>query len=144
MTYSYGPKSKKVLKELHVDLQKVFVEAIKLIDISLFEGFRNKEMQNRYYEEGKSKIKFPNGKHNRKPSMAVDAGFYPIVWPDKRKPKTLAKWYYFGGIVIGTANALYAAGKIKHKIRWGGDWDMDHCFTDQKFDDLPHFEAYKP
>jgi len=27
-------------------------------------------------------------------------------------------------------------------IRWGGDWDRDHCLSDQSFDDLVHFATH--
>ena len=40
----------------------------------------------------------------------------------------------------GKADELYIAGKMKHRIRWGGDWDGDTDVKDQKFMDLPHFE----
>ena len=38
--------------------------------------------------------------------------------------------------MLGTARGLFIP------LRWGGDWDMDHNFKDQKFDDLCHFELY--
>ncbi|WP_232367585.1 M15 family metallopeptidase domain-containing protein [Alteromonas pelagimontana] len=50
----------------------------------------------------------------------------------------------FAGFVQCVARQLYAEGKITHLVRWGGDWDMDGQTLDQKFNDLPHFELYKP
>ena len=46
-----------------------------------------------------------------------------------------------GGVIMGTAKALLDAGHIGHRLRWGGNWDMDgEILTDQQFDDMPHFE----
>jgi peptidoglycan L-alanyl-D-glutamate endopeptidase CwlK len=103
------------------------------------EGFRDKETQDRYFAEGRSKLKFPHGKHNVLPSKAVDMGFYPVRWPNKRGDpttyaKSLASWYMFGMFVIETGRSLGL------DIRWGGDWDSDWDIHDQSFDDLPHFE----
>ena len=39
-------------------------------------GHRNKEDQNKAFAEGKSKLKWPKGKHNKLPSQAVDAAPY--------------------------------------------------------------------
>jgi peptidoglycan L-alanyl-D-glutamate endopeptidase CwlK len=39
---------------------------------------------------------------------------------------------------------LFEIGAIKHRIRWGGDWDMDNDLSDNTFNDLVHFELYKP
>lgn len=33
-----------------------------------------------------------------------------------------------------------AAHKLGVRITWGGDWDGDKSFKDNKFNDLPHFE----
>jgi peptidoglycan L-alanyl-D-glutamate endopeptidase CwlK len=32
------------------------------------------------------------------------------------------------------------ANTLGIKIRWGGDWNGDLQFRDEKFKDLPHFE----
>ena len=72
---------------------------------------------------------YPNGKHNRKPSAAIDVAPWPI--PDWEDLKT---FYFFSGVVKGIANCL------EIKIRWGGDWDSDNDLNDQTFNDLVHFE----
>ena len=35
---------------------------------------------------------------------------------------------------------LFVYKKMKINVRWGGDWDSDLDFNDQKFLDLVHFE----
>ena len=32
------------------------------------------------------------------------------------------------------------ASQMGIKIRWGGDWDRDTDLSDNRFNDLPHFE----
>jgi len=137
--FYYSSKSKNKLLTTKKNIQKLFHKVLEIIDHSILCGNRGKEAQNKAYYEGRSKIKFPNGKHNKSPSAAVDASAYPIVWPDKKtRPRTyikdLCRFYYFAGIVIGVAHMM------KIKIRWGGDWDRDHDILDQSFDDLVHFE----
>ena len=126
--YKYGTRSTKNLSEAHPELQRLFNEVIKHYDCSIIEGYRGEEEQNRAYYAGKSGLKFPSSKHNKKPSLAVDVVPYPIDWRDKDR------FYYFGGLVKGIASQLGI------KIRWGGDWDGDNKFKDQSFHDLPHFE----
>jgi peptidoglycan L-alanyl-D-glutamate endopeptidase CwlK len=116
-------------------LQKLFNEVVKHSDCSILEGHRGQITQDKYFSEGRSKVKWPDGKHNKRPSEALDAAPYPIPknwgadhWKDK------VKFYEFAAIV------LYEAARMGIKIRWGGDWDGDGDYRDQSFDDLVHFE----
>jgi len=124
----FGKKSKERLNTCDSKLQKVFNEVIKHVDCSVLEGHREKDRQNKLYEEGKTKVRYPNGRHNRQPSSAVDVTPYPVDWEDRER-QTL-----FAGFVIGVAN------QMNIKIRWGGDWDQDFQVVDNRFDDFPHFE----
>ena len=48
------------------------------------------------------------------------------------------------GHINGVAEMLYKQGGITHKLRWGGNWDMDgEILIDQSFDDRPHVELIK-
>ena len=130
----FGKNSTKRLNECHPDLQLLFREVIKHHNCAVLTGRREKEEQNRAVYEGRSKLKYPLSKHNRKPfSLAIDVvpwfeDFPHIHWNDREA------FYFFGGFVLGTAS------KIGIKIRWGGDWDRDKDLHDQSFFDLPHFE----
>ena len=124
----FGRKSKERLNTCDSNLQKVFNEVIKHVDCSVLEGHREKDRQNKLYEEGKTKVKYPNGRHNRQPSSAVDVTPYPVDWKDRER-QTL-----FAGFVIGVASQMGI------KLRWGGDWDQDFQVVDNRFDDFPHFE----
>ena len=124
----FGKKSKERLNTCNERLQKVFNEVIKHVDCSVLEGHREKDRQNKLFEEGKTKVKYPNGRHNRQPSSAVDVTPYPVDWKDRER-QTL-----FAGFVIGVASQMGI------NLRWGGDWDQDFQVVDNRFDDFPHFE----
>ena len=124
----FGTRSKQRLATCDDRLQKVFNEVIKYVDCSVLEGQRSQERQDKLYEEGKTKLKFPNGRHNMAPSNAVDVTPYPVDWKDRER-QTL-----FAGFVIGIARSMGI------RLRWGGDWDMDFQVNDNRFDDFPHFE----
>ncbi|WP_027709234.1 M15 family metallopeptidase [Zooshikella ganghwensis] len=133
----FSTRSLERLTSCHPDLQVVFQEVIKDCDCTILEGFRSRKAQNNAYTAGRSKLQFPQSKHNQSPSLAVDVAPYPIDWQD------IHGFYYFGGLVLGTALNLYKNGQISHRLRWGGDWDQDHDVRDQSFNDLVHFELYK-
>jgi peptidoglycan L-alanyl-D-glutamate endopeptidase CwlK len=124
----YSKRSKDRLATCDTRLQEIFNEVIKYVDCSVLEGHRSKERQNKLYDEGRTKVKYPNGRHNSSPSKAVDVTPYPVNWEDRER-QTL-----FAGFVLGLARAM------GHKLRWGGDWDMDFQVMDNRFDDFPHFE----
>lgn len=124
----FGKTSKSRLSTCHEDLQKVFNEVIKYVDCSVLEGHRDAERQDKLYEEGKTKVKYPNGCHNASPSNAVDVVPYPIDWSDRER------FHLFAGFVIGIARSMGIT------FRWGGDWNMNFEIDDNKFDDFPHFE----
>ena len=127
----FGRRSKERLATCEKDLQMVFNEVIKYVDCSVLEGHRSGERQDKLYDEGKTKVRYPNGRHNSNPSLAVDVTPYPVDWKDRER-QTL-----FAGFVLGIANQMGI------NIRWGGDWDQDFEVQDNKFDDFPHFELKK-
>lgn len=128
----WSNRSQRILEELDVDLRWLCNTILyEVADISLICGHRGPEEQNAAYASGNSKLKWPEGKHNKYPSIAVDLQPYPLP---ERKEKLWAALAYIAGraIEIGKRRGLV--------VRWGGDWDMDGDLTDQNFDDLYHFE----
>tara|TARA_R110002072_G_scaffold98035_1_gene215902 strand:+ start:175 stop:567 length:393 start_codon:yes stop_codon:yes gene_type:complete len=124
----FGKRSISRLKTCDQKLQELFYEVVKHFDCSIIEGHRGEERQNKAFADGNSKVKYPNGKHNQNPSVAVDVAPYPIDWSDRDR------FHYFGGFVLGVAK------EMGMNIRWGGDWNQDTHTKDNKFDDLVHFE----
>lgn len=124
----FSAKSKKKLETCDIRIQNIFNEVIKHIDCTILEGYRGSGRQNELYRTGKSQLRYPNGKHNSEPSLAVDVMPYPIDWKDRERV-TL-----FAGFVLGIARHQ---GVI---LTWGGDWDNDWRVKDNNFDDLPHYQ----
>ena len=125
---SFSGRSKAKLDTCHRDLQKVLNEVVKHFDCSILEGYRNQERQDFLFESGQSTLRYPQGKHNSEPSLAVDVVPYPIDWEDRER------FVLFAGFVIGVARAQGI------RLRWGGDWDGDWNSTETSFFDAPHFE----
>lgn len=119
------------LKTCEPELQELFHHVLQVHDCTILEGHRTEETQDEYFRTGKSKVEYPNSKHNTYPSRAVDCAPYPIDWNNTKR------FYYFAGIVKGVAEHM---GLV---IRWGGDWDGDNDLDDQSFMDLVHFELIK-
>lgn len=141
---TYGARSSRVLTTLHPDLRRVFQTILSLgYDHSLIEGYRDQETQDFYYDTGRSKVRFPDGKHNTKPSLAVDVmpWFKDRPHIDWQHSQSIA---HFAGVVRGVASMLYTMGEIRHLVRWGGDWDKDYDVREKQWDDTPHYELYKP
>jgi len=126
--YKWGPRSIKHLVTLDERLQKVLNEVIKYVDCSIIEGHRSGERQNKLFEKGRTKVKYPHGRHNSNPSRAVDVVPYPIDWDDRER------FHLFAGFVIGIGQSMGI------RLRWGGDWNMNFEVDDNNFDDFPHFE----
>ena len=125
---TFSSRSNAILSTCHPELQILFKEVVKEYDCSVLCGFRGEADQDKAFDEGKSKAKYPWSKHNKLPSIAVDVVPYPIDWEDMRR------FYHFIGYVMSIANRLGL------KVRSGGDWDGDFNFKDQNFHDLPHWE----
>ena len=112
-------------------LQLVFNKVIQHFDCTIIQGYRPREEQEQAFRNGRTKVHWPNSKHNKQPSLAVDVAPYPIDWNDRER------FHLFAGFVLGTASSKGIT------LRWGGDWDRDTEVDDNTFDDLPHFEIFE-
>lgn len=124
----FSEKSLKELATCDEKLQKLFSEVIKHYDCTVICGFRGEADQNEAFRTGKSKLKFPDSKHNISPAKAVDVVPFPVDWGNT------AKFLHFAGFVLGVAEVMNI------KIRWGGDFNQDLNFKNDAFIDMPHFE----
>ena len=96
----FSKRSKSRLDTCDKRLVKLFEEVVKHYDCTIIEGHRGEERQNEAYRKGNSKVKYPNGKHNKNPSIAVDVAPYPVDWTDRDR------FHYFGGYVLGIASQM--------------------------------------
>ncbi len=117
----FGQTSFSRLRTCHQDLQRLFFELIKDTDCSITCGFRGQAEQDAAYADGFSKLKWPNGRHNKLPSLAVDVIPYPFNgWQDEEQFKDFA------------AKVKSKADELGIEVTWGGDW--------RGFKDLPHWQ----
>lgn len=123
----FSQKSLDKLNTCHPDLIKLFTEVIKEYDCTILVGHRGEAEQNEAFAKGNSKLKYPNSKHNKKPSLAVDVAPYPIDFNNIERFKQMIE------VVKKKAKELNI------DIISGSDWD-DNPDTPNKFNDLPHFE----
>lgn len=119
------------LKECDQDLQIIFTEVLKHVDITIVCGYRSQKEQNKEFKEGQSKKKWPESKHNKLPSMAIDVAPYHtepphIHWNNEKE------WQDFSRLVFKVIDDLKVRGLIKKTIQWGGNWI--------KFKDYPHWQ----
>jgi peptidoglycan L-alanyl-D-glutamate endopeptidase CwlK len=80
--YKLSKSSKVKLDQCHLDLQLIINELLQELDVTVLCGSRGEEEQNEAFNTGKSKLKFPNSKHNKTPSEAVDVAPFPVDWQD--------------------------------------------------------------
>lgn len=152
---SFGATSAKKLAECDERLQGLFNDVVKVFDCTVVTGYRGKEDQDAAVAANKSQIMWPNGKHNRKPSLAADVAPYSarfkqplvgsktqIIFISKETGRTEAatqqyireQYSFFAGYVLGRARSM---GLV---VRWLGDENRNWDTLDNKFDDLMHFE----
>jgi peptidoglycan L-alanyl-D-glutamate endopeptidase CwlK len=120
----FGKRSKERLRGVDARLVSVLNELIKIMDVTIIEGLRSEQRQEKLLKEGSTKTKF--SKHIT--GKAVDLAPYPIDWNDRDR------FHYMGGMIRGIAKQLNVP------VRWGGDWDSDGETKDNRFDDLVHVE----
>lgn len=74
----YSKQSIKKLETCCVKIQELMNVVIVYFDCSIICGFRNEDDQEKAFDDKKSKLHWPNSKHNNQPSMAVDVWPYPV------------------------------------------------------------------
>ena len=123
---AFGTRSKERLRGVDTRLRNVLNEVVKFYDITILEGMRTEDRQRELVAKGASKTM--KSKHIE--GKAVDIAPYPVPdWKNKDQ------FVYMAGRVMQEAD------NQKIPVRWGGNWDRDNeVVTDQKFDDLVHFE----
>lgn len=143
----FGAHSRVKLMTCHPDLVRLMEAVVEDYDCTILDGARTEVDQLDKIKRGLSKVtNVTDSKHvvsEEQPlSDAVDAAPFPVIWPVPgdanynvgKYVHDVGRFYHFAGYVKAKAKELGI------KIRWGGDWDSDADFGDQKFDDLDHFE----
>ena len=132
--YKFSRTSEKRLMYLHPNLQKFFIELLKIspYDFSISQGVRNAEEQNKLYQQGRTtsgKIITNCDGYEKKSKHQVKADGFGYAGDIAILVDGKATWeekYY---------KEVARAGRVlmqKYNVEWGGAW--------KKFKDLPHFE----
>lgn len=131
---SFGSKSRAKLENLHPDMVRVVNRAITIYDFTIGQTTRTEEQHEDYIDRGTTTVPYFKTRHKPNKdglSEAVDIIPWPIDWKD------LNRFHFLAG-------AMFMAAAIENvEIVWGGDWNSNKDFTDQDFNDLPHFELAK-
>ncbi len=121
--YVFSKRSKKNLLTCDEKLQMLINEVIKETDCSVICGYRGEEAQEKAFNEGRSRARFGQSKHNDMPSSAVDVVPSPLDWDD------LDAFNHLGEMIMSKAKELDI------KIKWGKHF--------KGLVDYPHFELVK-
>ncbi|MCK4620716.1 MAG: M15 family metallopeptidase [Desulfuromonadales bacterium] len=124
----FSAKSMSILETCRPELQKLCLEVVKTFDCSVISGRRGQLEQEKLFKDGKSNAHWGESPHNYGESFAVDVIPYPVNWEETDR------FALFAGYVLRTAEEMGI------ELKWGGDWDRDYHLSDNRFDDLPHFE----
>lgn len=166
--YQFSERSLRRLYTCHRFIRLTLFEVIRFYDLSILEGIRSIERQQELYHQGRSKLDgiVKKSKHQGhivdEEFAGIDYSTGEILRDDKGNPiaslacdimpykqgtnafsgdpKDNARFYHMQGIVRGVFEELKNRGKVDGELRFGIDWDRDDIYTDQTFDDLPHFE----
>ena len=126
MVFTFGKRSLNNLDGVDpqlVELAKVALQ-VSSVDFMVIEGLRSRDRQRELVSKGLSKTM--NSKHLT--GRAIDIVPHPVDWND---------WSRF----VKVYEAFIEASKLTGiKFRWGGDWNMNGSYRDEKFLDGPHFE----
>jgi peptidoglycan L-alanyl-D-glutamate endopeptidase CwlK len=128
---TFSQRSKRARAELHRKLQELVDEAIKEVDFVILDAQRGRAEQEKAFKGGFSKAHFGQSAHNYEPAVALDIVPYPIDFNNVAGFRAIAKTF------------MATAKRLNIPLRWGGDWDMDGDWKDERFLDWGHFELHK-
>ena len=133
MRFVLGEQSIARLATCEPALAAVVTRAIEIspFDFTVLCGHRGQAEQDKAFAEKKSKLSWPQSKHNSLPSRAVDLAPWidgGVNWNDP------ISFHVLAGVVLAAAQERGVA------LRWGGNWGPSWAPTLNKFPDLPHFE----
>ena len=123
--YKFSELSLQRLYSCHPELQRLMhtVMAEQYMDFSVLCGFRDREDQNNDVKRGTSKLCWPHGRHNHRPSLAVDVCAYPVNdFNQDNTDRTIQLSKY----------VLSVAEKLEIPVFWGGHWSH--------FKDIYHYQ----
>ena len=130
MPYRWSARSAGRLATCHPVLIALMDAAIETspCDMTITCGHRTKREQDEVFNNGRSKVQWPNSKHNKMPALAVDVVPYVNGGPSW-------DWPYIHPLadhIKSVWAALPAEMTDGWRLEWGGDW--------RSFRDGPHWQ----
>jgi len=123
-------------------IQLICNEAIKTIAFKVLECHRGREAQHAAFLNGTSQLDWPNGKHNKLPSIAIDVA--PLYFEQGARIdwKDIPAFARLMGHLerIAIANGI----PVRLGMDWDGDWRTSGYDPNSKFLDAPHLELVTP
>ena len=116
--YIFSARSRKNLEKAHPDLQRLAHAILEEMDIAVICSYRGEVEQNEAFRTGKSRLKYPQSKHNVIPSRAIDIVPIPLDWNNIKSFEKMC------------SVAERKAAKLGIRIRLGRDFsfrDYPHC-----------------
>lgn len=132
---AWGARSQRERATSDARLNEVGDIVLQIKDHSVIKGHRNQVDQHAAFtsDPQRSKLDWPDGKHNELPSKAQDVRTYP--WPEKESDQREEQLYLLG-LYKGVAEVL------GYRFRTGADWDRDGVIAnDGGFEDFFHVEV---
>ena len=125
--FKWGNKSLENLSQAHTVLQHLADKALEISkqDMKVICGYRGEAEQNKAFQEGTSKLKWPKSLHNSHPALAIDVVPLPLDWNNIDA---------FEEMVQTFEEAWYL---LDEDITHG--WALQ-CGADFSFKDYPHFQ----
>lgn len=109
-------------------LQEILNEAIKHVDFSIVWGHRDMAEQNRAFNDGNSRNRWPTSRHNKYPAQAFDI----VPYPDGYEA-SYESFFELATYILAAASARGIA------IEWGGHW-KNYTGKGENDRDWAHFE----
>ena len=154
----FGRNSRKNLSTVDGRGQDTAHRVLLIKDHSIIQGHRGKEKQNAAFDNGYSELRWPDGKHNALPSLAMDVETYPRP-PQSELSKEFEQEisgsdnYVFKKVALFLKEQplreeqFYLLGMYKgvasergYPSRTGADFDRDGQVSDSTWFDLFHWE----
>jgi len=136
----FSNAGKAIIAQLHPDLQLILNTVIIYYDITMLPStIRTIYEQKQFFDSGASKTM--DSMHLPRPFPEYGGQNYVCAFDctpwvgkiDFDSEKGKREHYYMAGVIMTIADRLFIDGKIKHKLRWGGRFNIGEG-------DLVHFE----
>ena len=111
----FGIASQAALGTAHSDLKIIANRVLSIKDHSILKGHRPQDEQNAAYwgKPQRSKLEWPDGKHNALPSRAIDVQTYPLPETDEELRE---EQLYLLGLYVGIASGIAVAWAMRSRL----------------------------